>query len=204
MPLSYERQDAQISQDTLDTYFPDGVSSNLPLVFINTYGQPTPDEPKITADIGIVHDGGVNKTATTPELIFQIKLETIRLFFLTIFTSLVGLEVRGSTSLKFAKRGFSVELKNVNASLCLNYAQNDMSDNLGQFDINQGKVNVTEMYPDIFNRSDDTISLTIGDRSIDCEVDGKGRIDIDQDVMRFWGCPRRKIGHCMGLMRTKP
>ncbi|MFX0140353.1 MAG: hypothetical protein ACFFDN_42330, partial [Candidatus Hodarchaeota archaeon] len=32
-------------------------SSNLPIMIINTYGQSIPDEPKITANMKIIHNG---------------------------------------------------------------------------------------------------------------------------------------------------
>ena len=83
-------------------------SSNLPIVIINTNGQTVPDEPKIVADLQII-DNGVGKRNNLTDT--------------PIFTSKIGIELRGSSSQMFPKKPYGFELRDatgvnsVNASV---------------------------------------------------------------------------------------
>ncbi|MBR9920656.1 MAG: T9SS type A sorting domain-containing protein [Bacteroidetes bacterium] len=92
-----------ISDDSNDyqevpAWFPEPfVSSDLPLLLINTYGIPIPDEPKIDAHLGIIDNGpGV-------------------LNFLTDdyngYDGSIAIEIRGSSSQSFAKKNYSFETR---------------------------------------------------------------------------------------------
>jgi hypothetical protein len=71
--------------------------SNLPLVFIDTYGRPVPDEPKMTANMGIIDNGPgkLNKTSDN----------------FNSYNGLIGIELRGQFSLLFPKKSFGIELR---------------------------------------------------------------------------------------------
>ncbi|MBV5312415.1 MAG: CotH kinase family protein [Prolixibacteraceae bacterium] len=72
-------------------------SSNLPLVFINTNGQTIADDPKITADLGIIWNGpGKRNALTDPKNNYNGK---------------IAIEVRGSSSQMFPKKGYGFETK---------------------------------------------------------------------------------------------
>ena len=132
MPLSYQRQDAEVSAEALSQFPSLTQGSNLPLVFLNTYGQPMPNEPKITADMGIIHaDGQVN----------MLPSGMISEGMFSSFRSLVGIELRGSTSLKFPKRGYGVEAKNITAIECAAVSNNmTLMDFLQGLDINKDEL----------------------------------------------------------------
>jgi len=71
-------------------------SSNLPIVVINTNGQQIPDDPKITADMGIIFNGvGVRNNLTDPYNNYNGK---------------IGIEIRGHSSQMFPMKAYSVEL----------------------------------------------------------------------------------------------
>jgi len=74
-------------------------SSNLPIVVVDTHGQTIVNEPKITADMGIIDNGeGVRNYITDPQNDFKGK---------------VGIEIRGSTSqMFFPKKQYAVETRN--------------------------------------------------------------------------------------------
>ncbi len=74
-------------------------SSKLPLIFINTLGQEIVDEPKINAHMGIVYDtnGGYNKPSDA----------------LNHYNGDIGIEIRGSSSTSFPKKGYAVETRDV-------------------------------------------------------------------------------------------
>lgn len=81
-------------------------SSNLPIIVINTGGVSIPNEPKITADMGII-DNGVRNNLTDPYNNYSGK---------------IGIELRGSSSQSFPKKQYGVELRDalgvgINASL---------------------------------------------------------------------------------------
>jgi len=93
------------------------VSSNLPIVFINTNGQSIPNEPKITADMGIIYNGeGSRNYITDPWNNYNGK---------------IGIERRGHSSQKlFPKKQYGFETRddngeNLNVSLLGFPAEND-------------------------------------------------------------------------------
>jgi CotH kinase protein len=75
------------------------VSSNLPIVLIETTGLSIPDEPKITAQMRIAYNGvGQRNLVAGPFLGYD---------------GTVGIEVRGSTSQQvYDKKGYGIELRN--------------------------------------------------------------------------------------------
>lgn len=83
-------------------------ASNLPVIVINTGGMAIPDEPKITATMGIIHNAnGARNNLTDP---------------FNDFSGKIGIELRGSSSKSFPKKQYGIELhdelgQGVNASL---------------------------------------------------------------------------------------
>jgi hypothetical protein len=73
------------------------VSSNLPIVVINTHGQWISDEPKITADMGIVDNGPGNRNRPTDPY--------------TGYEGKIGIETRGSSSEAFPEKRYAVETR---------------------------------------------------------------------------------------------
>ncbi len=72
-------------------------SSNLPLIIITTNGQTIPDEPKITADMGIIYNGqGVRNNSTDP---------------FNHYNGKIGIEIRGQSSQQFPMKSYSIELR---------------------------------------------------------------------------------------------
>ncbi|HIO72175.1 MAG TPA: T9SS type A sorting domain-containing protein, partial [Flavobacteriales bacterium] len=70
-------------------------SSNLPIVVINTNGQEIADEPKVSATIGVIYNGvGVRNYFTDPH---------------NNYSGFCGIELRGETSLGFAKKSYGFE-----------------------------------------------------------------------------------------------
>lgn len=78
-------------------------SSNLPIIVINTHGVVIPDEPKITADMGIIFNGvGVRNNITDP---------------FNNFSGTIGIELRGSTSQDlFPKKQYGIEVRDANGA----------------------------------------------------------------------------------------
>lgn len=75
-------------------------SSNLPIVTINTNGQSIQDNPKISADMGIIFNGeGTRNYITDPKNNYNGK---------------IGIEYRGSSSQMFPKKPFGIELWDLN------------------------------------------------------------------------------------------
>lgn len=72
-------------------------SSNLPIVIINTNGQTIVNEPKITADMGIIYNGEGKRNNITDSL--------------NHFKGKIGIEIRGSSSQMFPKKQFGVETR---------------------------------------------------------------------------------------------
>ncbi len=72
-------------------------STPLPLVFIDTDGKPVPDNPKITAQMGIIWDGegSLNNTRDT----------------FNHYNGMISIEVRGSSSQSFPKKSYGFETK---------------------------------------------------------------------------------------------
>ncbi|MCG3121228.1 MAG: hypothetical protein ALAOOOJD_04234 [bacterium] len=72
-------------------------SSNLPIIVIETHGKTIPDEPKITADMGIIDNGpGVRNNLTDP---------------FNHYNGKIGIEVRGSSSQMFPKKQYAIETR---------------------------------------------------------------------------------------------
>ncbi|MDZ7289751.1 MAG: CotH kinase family protein [candidate division KSB1 bacterium] len=72
-------------------------SSNLPIVVIDTQGQRVPDEPKITADMGIIYNGpGVRNNITDS---------------FNHYNGKIGIEIRGSSSQMFPKKQYAMETR---------------------------------------------------------------------------------------------
>ncbi|MFZ4620074.1 MAG: CotH kinase family protein [Bacteroidota bacterium] len=72
-------------------------SSNLPIVIINTHGQSIPDEPKITADMGIIFNGAGKRNNLTDSL--------------NLYNGKIGIEIRGSSSQMFPKKQYGLETR---------------------------------------------------------------------------------------------
>ena len=72
-------------------------SSNLPIIVIETHGQAIPDEPKITADMGIIDNGpGLRNNLADP---------------FNHYNGKIGIEVRGSSSQMFPKKQYAIETR---------------------------------------------------------------------------------------------
>jgi hypothetical protein len=72
-------------------------SSNLPIIVINTGGLDIPDEPKMTADMGIIYNGvGVRNNVTDP---------------FNDYNGKIGIERRGSSSQMFPKKQYGIEIR---------------------------------------------------------------------------------------------
>ena len=90
--------------------------SELPIVVIETGGQPIPDEPKITADMKIIYNGVGNLTAVTdPPNVYDGK---------------VGIEIRGASSAGYPQKPYGFETRdslgnNNNVSLLNMPMEND-------------------------------------------------------------------------------
>lgn len=84
------------------------VSSNLPIVVIDTEGgEPIPDEPKIAAHMGIIHNPQGGNSIGDP---------------FNHYDGRIGIEIRGSSSQSFEKKGYALETRkpddsNYNVSL---------------------------------------------------------------------------------------
>lgn len=75
-------------------------SSNLPLVILNTNGQSIMDEPKISANMGIIWNGpGKRNSLTDPK---------------NNYNGNIGIETRGSSSQGFPKKSYGFETKSLN------------------------------------------------------------------------------------------
>lgn len=73
-------------------------SSNLPIVVLNTFGAPIPDEPKINAFMGIIYNGpGLRNYITDP---------------FNNYKNRIGIERRGSTSGGFPQKSYGIETRN--------------------------------------------------------------------------------------------
>ncbi|MFA6542197.1 MAG: CotH kinase family protein [Bacteroidota bacterium] len=72
-------------------------SSNLPIVVINTHGQEILNEPKITADMGIIDNGEGIRNLLTDSL--------------NAYDGKIGIEIRGSSSQMFPKKQYGFETR---------------------------------------------------------------------------------------------
>ena len=73
-------------------------SSNLPIVIINTGGKTIVDEPRISADMGIIWNGAGKRNALSDPM--------------NNFNGKIGIEIRGSSSQQFPKKSYGLETKN--------------------------------------------------------------------------------------------
>ncbi len=75
-----------------------GLSSNLPIVLVNTYGVPIPDEPKITGELKIIDNGpgAVNNQYDPPNN----------------YDGFIGIEIRGQSALMYPKKSYGFETRN--------------------------------------------------------------------------------------------
>jgi hypothetical protein len=92
------------------------LESNLPIVVINTYGMPIPDEPKISADMGIIDNGPGNMNTFGDPF--------------NDFSGKIGIEVRGQSTQMFPKKAYAFETRdnageNLDVSLLGMPAEND-------------------------------------------------------------------------------
>ncbi len=72
-------------------------SSNLPIIIINTNGQTIADDPKITADMGIIFNGeNVRNNVSDP---------------LNHYNGKIGIEIRGQSSQMFPMKSYGIELR---------------------------------------------------------------------------------------------
>ena len=71
--------------------------SNLPIIIINTNGQTIPDEPKITADMGVIDNGSGLTNYVTDEY--------------NVYNGKIGIEIRGHSSQMFPKKQYGIELR---------------------------------------------------------------------------------------------
>jgi len=95
---------------------PVGLTSNLPIVIINTYGVEIPDEPKIEGYMGIIDNGpdSLNNQYDT----------------LNDYDGHIGIEIRGQSSQMFPKKSYGFETRdadgeNLNVSLLGMPEEND-------------------------------------------------------------------------------
>lgn len=72
-------------------------SSNLPIIVINTNGQEIPDDPKITADMGIVYNGSNQRNNISDPF--------------NHYNGKIGIEIRGQSSQMFPQKSYSLELR---------------------------------------------------------------------------------------------
>jgi hypothetical protein len=90
--------DSSNDYQPLPDWFPEPfISSNLPLLFINTNGIDIPDEPKLDAYLGIVDNGPDNLNFLTDSF--------------NGYDGYIGIELRGSSSLSFAKKNYGLETR---------------------------------------------------------------------------------------------
>lgn len=73
------------------------ISSDLPIVIIDTDGQEIPDDPKITAFMGIIDNGPGMRNALTDSA--------------KIYRGYIGIEIRGFSSQQFPKLQYGIELR---------------------------------------------------------------------------------------------
>ena len=74
-------------------------SSNLPIIVINTNGQAIVDDPKITADMGIIFNSGNARNNLTDSFYH--------------YNGKIGIEIRGQSSQMFPMKSYGIELRTV-------------------------------------------------------------------------------------------
>ena len=78
------------------------LSSNLPLLLIDTYGQIIPNEPRIVAHLGIIDNGPDERNYLTDAF--------------NGYDGQISIEIRGSSSQAFPKKGYGFETQNADSS----------------------------------------------------------------------------------------
>ena len=77
-------------------------SSDLPIIILNTNNVTIPDTPKIAAKMGVIYNGeGVRNYVTNSY---------------NNYNNNIGIELRGSTSLSFPQKSYSVETRDINGN----------------------------------------------------------------------------------------
>lgn len=71
--------------------------SDLPIFVINTNGQAIPNDPKITADMGVIWNGDGNRNFMTDPF--------------NHYNNKIGIEIRGASSSTFPKKSYTIELR---------------------------------------------------------------------------------------------
>lgn len=77
---------------------PEEFNTNLPILLINTNGQSIPDEPKITANLGIIYNGPgkINNINDNPNH----------------YDGYIGIELRGNSTQRYPKKPYNIETRN--------------------------------------------------------------------------------------------
>ena len=120
--LSVGINDASTHYQTTPAWFqppPEAItfsSSDLPIIVINTSGQGIPDDPKITAQMGVIDNGPGNRNHLSDPY--------------NNYNGFIGIETRGESSQMFPKKSYSVETidaagENINVELLGFPAEND-------------------------------------------------------------------------------
>jgi len=78
-------------------YCQDSFSSVLPIIVIDTLNEGIPNEPKVTASMGIINNGNGEQNRLADER--------------NEYNGFIGIELRGSSSLSFPKNGFGLETR---------------------------------------------------------------------------------------------
>jgi len=104
-----------ISQLVLTIVAQELTQSNLPIIVINTFNREIPDEPKITAHMGIINNENQLNHISDP---------------FNEYDGYIGIETRGSSSQMFPKKSYSIETRdeignNLNVSLLGMPKEND-------------------------------------------------------------------------------
>jgi len=73
------------------------LDSNLPIIVINTNGRRIPDEPKITAEMGVIYNGKGKRNKLSDTF--------------NDYAGQIGIELRGNTSLDFPKKSYALETR---------------------------------------------------------------------------------------------
>jgi len=73
------------------------LDTNLPIIVINTNGRRIPDDPKMTAEMGVIYNGpGKRNNLSDP---------------FNDYDGQIGIELRGNTSLDFPKKAYAMETR---------------------------------------------------------------------------------------------
>jgi hypothetical protein len=81
---------------TLSWFTPPFLSSDLPIIKINTFGEQIPDDPKIVAHMGIIDNGPNNRNYIFSDL-------------LNGYDGQIAIETRGASSASFPKKNYGFE-----------------------------------------------------------------------------------------------